>query len=140
VGSLLVIGPIDASQVEAGMPIVFQDPEIAGRLVTHRVVDRLPGSSVTFITQGDANATRDPFPVPARNVRGHVLWHITVLGSVMDFLQWPRSFLLLVVVPLVVMVFGEGWGRWRRARVAGLTPAVADGLIAVTNRDLSRLD
>jgi len=118
VGSLLVIGPLDAGQVALGMPIVFDDPELQGRLVTHRVIDRVPGTTVSFITQGDANATRDPVPVPARNIRGHVLWHISGLGNVMDYLQWPRSFILLVALPAAVLLIGEVRSRMRRPKDA----------------------
>jgi signal peptidase len=104
VGSLVVVGPLNASQVEVGMPIVFEDPQLPGRLVTHRVIGQLAGDPISFVTQGDANTVRDPFAVPARQVRGHVLWHVSHLGNLMDFLQWPRSFLILVVVPAALLV------------------------------------
>ena len=132
VGSLLVIAPIDASRVEVGMPIVFEDPDSFGRLVTHRVVDRVPGTAASFLTQGDANATRDPFPVPARNVRGQVLWHIPGLGTVMDYLQWPNSFVLLVLLPAALMLLGEARSRSTRSKERpGPTPAVSQRLSAI---------
>lgn len=115
VGSLLVIAPLDASQVELGMPIVFEDPDLPGRLVTHRVVGRVPGDANAFLTQGDANAVPDPFPVPARLVRGHVMWHVSHLGNAMDLLVWPRSFLLLIVLPASLLVASELIGRVRRS-------------------------
>jgi signal peptidase len=99
VGSLVVIGPVDAADVEGGMTVAFQDPADPARLVTHRVVALAPGAELAFVTKGDANATSDPRPVPARYIRGRALWHVTYLGVVMDWLQWPRSFLLLVVAP-----------------------------------------
>jgi hypothetical protein len=54
--------------------------------------------------------------VPARLVRGRVLWHVTVLGTVLDWLQWPRSFLLLVVLPAALLAALE-----LRNRRIGLT-------------------
>jgi len=114
IGSLLVIGSIDASAVEVGMPIVFDDPREPGHLVVHRVVARAPGESLQFITQGDANARRDPAPVPARMVRGRVLWQVSRLGTLLDWLQWPRSFVLLVVLPGAAL--GLDWWRSRRRR------------------------
>jgi len=128
VGSLLVVGPIDASQVEPGMAVVFEDPRVSGRIVTHRVVSRAPGDTLQFWTQGDANAIQDPFPVPARLVRGRVLWHVDYLGSLMTYLRWPRSFLLLVVFPGLLLVVSEWRGRQRAAsdqRRAGEGPEVA---------------
>jgi len=138
VGSLLVIGPLNANQVEVGMPIVFDDPEVPGRLVTHRVVDRAPGTSLAFITQGDANATRDPFPVPARNVRGEVLWHVAGLGTVLNYLQWPTSFVLLVVIPGGVLLLSEVRSRLRRREDPGPTAALNQRLVAISTDDQPR--
>jgi signal peptidase len=115
VGSLLVTAQVDPTQVEIGMPIVFEDPREAGRLVTHRVVGVAPGAELAFLTRGDANATNDAAPVPARLVRGRVLWHVNVLGAVLDWLQWPRSFVLLVLVPAAILAVFE-WRSRRRPR------------------------
>lgn len=107
VGSLLVTGQIDAAEVEPGMAVVFEDPGQPGRIVAHRVVSVATGSSLAFVTQGDANASRDPKPVPARLVRGRVLWSVSQLGTVMDWLQWPRSFIVLVLFPLGLLGISE---------------------------------
>src|SRR5689334_978023 len=120
VGSLVVVGPVDPADVEVGMAIAFRDPADATRLVTHRVVGLAPGAELAFITKGDANATADPVPVPARLVRGRALWHVTYLGTVMDWLQWPRSFLLLVVIPSAALLLLEV-----RARLPRLRPQAA---------------
>jgi signal peptidase len=108
-GSLVVVGPVDPADVEIGMAIAFQDPDDPTRLVAHRVVSIAPGDALAFTTKGDANATADAAPVPARFVRGRVLWGVTYLGTLMDWLQWPRSFVVLVVVPCVLLAFVE----WR---------------------------
>jgi signal peptidase I len=123
VGSLLVVGQIDAADVEPGMAITFEDPSEPGRLITHRVERLAPGDALAFITHGDGNATADPLPVPARLVRGRVLWSVTYLGSVMDWLQWPRSFIALVVVPAVLLVALELRSRRRSSAVPGLKGA-----------------
>ena len=122
VGSLLVIGQIDAAGVEPGMAIVFEDPRQPGRLVAHRVVGVAPGSELAFVTQGDANASRDPSPVPARMVRGRVLWSVTLLGTAMEWLQWPRSFLVLVLLPLALLAVAEVRARRGAARRRALSP------------------
>lgn len=114
VGSLLVVGQIDASQVQAGMPIVFEDPLEPGRIVTHRVVGPVPEDASAFHTRGDANAAADPTAVPARLVRGRVLWSVSGLGAVLDWLKWPNGFLLLVGLPALVLLATELRPRLRR--------------------------
>jgi signal peptidase len=114
VGSLLVTAQIDPTDVEVGMPIVFEDPREPGRLVTHRVVGMAPGTDLGFLTRGDANATNDPSPIPARLVRGRVLWGVTVLGAILDWLQFPRSFVVLVLLPGLALL----WLEWRQRRAA----------------------
>jgi signal peptidase len=121
IGSLVVVAPVDPADVEVGMAIAFQDPDDAARLVTHRVAAIGSGADLSFITKGDANATADPKPVPARLIRGRALWHVTYLGTVMDWLQWPRSFLLLVLAPAVLLALSELRVRRRGRR---LEPAV----------------
>ena len=118
VGSLVVVGQIDAGAVEPGMAITFEDPSHPGRVVTHRVERLAPGAALAFITHGDANAAADPIPVPARLVRGRVLWSVSYLGSLMDWLQWPRSFVLLVAVPAGFLAWLEWRDRRRRGKPA----------------------
>lgn len=116
VGSLLVTAQVDPTDVSIGMPLIFEDPREPGRLVTHRVVGLAPGTELAFLTRGDANVTNDASPIPARLVRGRVLWHVTLLGAVLDWLQWPRSFVLLVVIPALALAWLELRSRWVRRR------------------------
>jgi signal peptidase I len=102
IGSLFVVEPIDASEARVGMAVVFEDPQIPGRVLTHRVVARVSANSLQFWTQGDGNAHRDVFPVPARLIRGRVRWKVTHLGGPMMWLRWPRAFILLVLSRLSV--------------------------------------
>lgn len=122
VGSLLVVEPLDASAVRPGMVITYTDPAEPGRLVTHRVLRPVPGEALAFHTQGDANITPDPLPVPARMVRGKVVRHVSHVGAAVRWLEWPRGFLLLVVGPALGLVLTEvvAWRRRRSRR--GLPP------------------
>lgn len=107
VGSLLVMSSVDPADVEPGMAIAFEDPALPGRLVTHRVIARVPGDQIRFWTKGDANTARDPLPVPASNVRSRVLWHVPQLGTLTGFIQWPWSAVLLIGVPSVLLAASE---------------------------------
>src|SRR6478735_9655592 len=71
-GSLALVAPIDAADVEAGMAIVFTDPLDPTRLIAHRAVKQLPGDPPAWQTKGDANVDVDSLPVHAGMVRGRV--------------------------------------------------------------------
>jgi signal peptidase len=121
VGSLLVTAAVDPADVEPGMAIVFEDPRTTGRLVTHRVATLAPGDALAFITRGDANLSTDITPVPAQLVRGRVFWQVTHLGTLLDWLQWPRSFVLLVLGPGLALIALELHERRRRDRNSAAT-------------------
>jgi signal peptidase I len=123
VGSLLVVESIDASQVRPGMAVTFDDPAQPGRLVTHRVISQRVGDTFFFDTQGDANVSPDPFPVPARSIRGRVMWDVPLLGYAVDFLRWPRGFILLVVIPGLALATTEAFALRRRRTPVALTSA-----------------
>ncbi len=107
VGSLVVIRPVNPSDIRVGTPIAFV-PDDGRELVTHRVVEVLQQQSgLAFRTKGDANATADPNPVPARAVRGRAAWAVPQLGRLVHWLAWPRGFVLLVVLPAFVLLVSE---------------------------------
>ena len=114
VGSLLVVEPVDASQVRPGMAVTYADPVGGGRLVTHRVVQRAPGERLAFLTQGDANAFLDPVPVEGREVRGRVRSHVPALGSLLHALRWPRNAIVLIGLPVLILAVSEVVGRGGR--------------------------
>jgi len=123
VGSLLVTAQIDASDVRAGMAIVFEDPLEPGHIVTHRAIGPVPEDASAFHTRGDANAVPDPAAVPARLVRGKVLWSVSGLGAVLDWLKWPNGFVLLVGVPGMFLLASELRRRISITRRPNPTPA-----------------
>ena len=116
-GSLAVVEPIDASDVRAGMTIVFEDPSGRGRLVAHRAVKRLPGDgSPVWQTKGDANAEPDAYPVHAPAIRGRVRWAIPHLGGIASALYSPLTALVLVGAPLALLAATEVAAVRRRRR------------------------
>jgi hypothetical protein len=81
----------------------------------------MTGAGTTCVDESTRKA--DPAPVPARLVRGRVLWHVTVLGVVLDWLQFPRSFVLLVVAPGFALL----WLEWRQLGARRRAPASPAG-------------
>ena len=57
-------------------------------------------------------------PVGPEQVRGRVLWSVTHLGNVMDWLQWPRSLVLVIVPAVLLLLQGRLGGTTRPATVA----------------------
>jgi signal peptidase I len=104
VGSTVIVRPRPVSEIHAGDIITFTDREegtTATRVVTHRVVEVLPGPA--FRTKGDANNAADVRPVAAADVHG-VLWYdVPLVGWLKDrLISWAGLFLALGVALLVV--------------------------------------
>ncbi len=116
-GSLAVVEPIDASDMEPGITIVFEDPTHRNRLVAHRVLRLMPGSAPAWETQGDANAEPDAFPVQARDIQGRVRWAIPALGALVTAVRGPQAVALLVGLPLLILLVSEV-RDWRRRALA----------------------
>jgi signal peptidase len=106
-GSLAVVDPLDPSEVRAGMTIVFEDPQVRGRLEAHRVVKRLPAEFPIWQTKGDANAEADPFPVPASSIRGRVRWAIPFLGRAASHVRSAAGAIVLVGAPFAALIVTE---------------------------------
>jgi len=118
-GSLLVSQSVDPSEVRAGMVVAFVHPEDRSQVVSHRVVrvvERRDG--LFFRTRGDANRVADSHLVPSSDVRSRVRWHVPDLGTAVRWLAWPRGFVLLVLVPVVLLIGGEARDLLRRRRGA----------------------
>lgn len=122
IGSLLVASPIDASEVESGMVVTFQDPNPGreGTLTTHRIirVKRDQRGNVSFITKGDANNDRDTYPVPAENIRARIRWGIPKLGDLLWSLRGPWGLVVFIGIPFVLFAMSELLAR-RKARRGG---------------------
>lgn len=129
-GSLVLVSPIDASEVRPGMVIVFLDPADRSRLVAHRVVSQVPGHVPAFRTRGDANLTDDPYPVYPDAIRGRVRWGITGLGTVVSALTSWWGSLLLIGVPAGTLIGTELYDYRRRRTTAESSSADAPPPVA----------
>ncbi len=105
-GSVIAVQPVSAASVQAGDVVSFRRP--SGPPITHRVLEvQGTGSSVTFITKGDANEDIDPNPIPASAVIGEVTAYVPHLGYVAHFMRQPLGFVLLVALPGFALLLGE---------------------------------
>jgi signal peptidase len=104
VGSTVVVRPASADRIAIGDIITFTDRQpgtTETRIVTHRVIEVLPGPA--FRTQGDANDAPDPHPVAAADVRGSYWYDVPLVGLVKDRLFSLVGLLYLAGIVLLVV-------------------------------------
>lgn len=99
-GTLIVVKPHDPATLGVGDAITFQkesgDPEV----VTHRIIESRRNSKgeTTFVTQGDANPSRDKNPVVAEQIRGKVWYSVPYLGYVNNVITGKQRAVMVTVV------------------------------------------
>lgn len=123
-GSLVLIQAAESYPV--GEVITYQRP---GEAVptTHRIVrDGLERGELVYYTQGDANESVDPQPVPRAAVLGRVAFAVPFLGFLLDFARQPLGFILLVGIPALFIVIEEGGVIWRELRKGRKEPETAE--------------
>jgi len=96
-GSLVVLTKADAEDVDVGDTITFDRPDGVSGTVTHRVVAIRDGA---FVTKGDANASPDPWLVPATGTQWRHRFDVPFLGYVFGWLAgtWARVALVVLAV------------------------------------------
>jgi signal peptidase I len=94
-GDIVVSMPISGHRVVPGQVALFDDPDHAGRLRFHRVIDVGPGHVLT--TKGDANASPDSTPVDPSAVHGVGVLRVPYLAYPIVWLREGR------LVPLAVV-------------------------------------
>jgi signal peptidase len=102
VGDVILVGPPPAT-LEEGMIITFQSGE--NELTTHRIVAIIDGNYLQ--TKGDANEGPDVDLVPLDKVKKAFIFRIPYLGYMGHFIRTPLGWLLLVITPASLIVFGE---------------------------------
>ncbi len=71
--------------------------------VCHRIVEILPGSPPSFVTQGDHLAQADSVVIPARDVVGRVGFSLPVAGRALPFLRSLAGLLICLIAPAVLV-------------------------------------
>jgi len=110
-----------ASTFEIGHVVAYEDPDLKGRVIIHRVLDRKDGR---LVTKGDANDFIDSFRPAEVDVLGRMWTRIPRVGSLAIWLRVPGH--AAVVTGLVVlMLIGFGPAREQPPREARSPPRVA---------------
>ena len=103
--SVIVVEPVDPADIRRGDVITFEQPDVPGRKVTHRVtaVAREDGRPA-FTTKGDNNDARDPWTVRYEDTAWRVHTHVPHIGWVMLQAQTRLARVFLVALPVLVML------------------------------------
>ncbi len=101
IGSVIVVK--NSSVYNNGDIITFKNS--GGTTTTHRIVASLPENN--YHTKGDANSTRDPFPVSQPNIIGKVVLHIPLVGYFSDFIRSKTGLIVTIFFPAFLVIFDE---------------------------------
>ena len=111
-GSIVVVKAF--SDYQAGDIITFGKDSKDQVPTTHRIVDiRIESGNPIYVTRGDANDTDDSKEVRKNEIIGRVLFHIPVLGYLIDFARQPLGFIVLIVLPAAIVIFDELHNVWK---------------------------
>lgn len=108
-GSFILVQEVDPAEVAMRDVLMFNsdDPSVPeGYPVTHRVVEIVENENGerVFITQGDANLTRDSYPVAQEDVIGVVVSSSPLIGDVIAFSQKPFIYPILIAFLLIDLI------------------------------------
>lgn len=103
-GSLVIYHKVEASQLKVGDIIVFQEPDSAGTMVTHRIYAiRTGAGGKYFVTKGDANAVPDDWQIPVSGSGWEASAHVPVVGYILWDIQSGWTRVLLIIVPALIL-------------------------------------
>lgn len=116
VGSLALVERVPSAQVRVRDVLTFADPGRPGRLVTHRVVEKVerPEGGVAYRTKGDANTHRDPWAIALPDDAGRLAFDVPYVGYALWYAKTreARTALVLVLAGLVLTLLLRA--IWRR--------------------------
>jgi signal peptidase len=113
-GSVAVTHPTSPRAIGVGDIIAYRSsPQSAP--VLHRVtaVEEDADGNRLFTTQGDANGTADPIPVPLAGSGDKMVYSVPYAGYVLGFAGTAAGRLAFIGVPVVLLVAGFVWEKLR---------------------------
>lgn len=103
-GSVVAVKPVRFEEINKDDIVTFND--IDGRIVTHRVLEKLEGK---LVTKGDANDAADSTPVSSDRVIGKVNYWVPYVGYFVEFCKSKAGLLIFLVIPGVYLVLSQAW-------------------------------
>ena len=107
VGTLVVMKPVDVSNIGVGNVVTYQLASGESTVVTHRVVAVGFDSDGTriFTTQGDANNGPDPKKVIPAQIKGELWYAVPHLGRVSNLIDNAQRHALSILVISGLLIY-----------------------------------
>jgi signal peptidase len=114
-GDVVAEERIAPHDLRSGDVVTFQDPNVSGRMITHRVRSvREQAGVYSVVTRGDANNTTERWTIPADGHLGRVRYRVTGAGYALAFTRGPLGIVVMVVIPALLLGGLELRRIWRR--------------------------
>ncbi len=106
-GSLVLVRRVPNAQLHIGDVVTYINPRNTQQTITHRIIELKPQAGLPgFITKGDANNSADQ-PILGGNVVGKVIWHVGVVGRIVNWSKTPLGLALLLGIPGIIIILDE---------------------------------
>ncbi len=146
-GTLVVVQPAEADEINLGDVITYQLESGKPEVVTHRVtaVGAAADGSPLFITRGDANDADDPEPVRPVQVVGKLWYAVPHIGWINNVVSGQaRAWALPVVVAGLfvygIVAIGLGFRDRRRAYAEAALEAASEAAESEAAEDRELVD
>lgn len=107
-GDMIVSQKTNTSSIAENDIVVFNDPSVTGKIITHRAVKiENKNNQRVITTKGDANNSADQWSLPMTSVLGKTVFSIPLIGYLVVFARQPAGFFLLVLLPGMVIIISE---------------------------------
>lgn len=103
-GSISVVLPTKAEELQPGSIIAFKSPEDSKSTILHRINSIKSKDPLIFETKGDYNNAPDSWEVSSMDVIGRYLFSIPLFGYAAAFMKKPLGFTLMVGIPALIFI------------------------------------
>ncbi len=113
-GDVVAAERVAPRDLRSGDIVTFEDPDVAGRMITHRVRStREHDGLVSVVTKGDANNTVERWTIPVDGQLGRVRYRVAHIGYALAFTRTPPGKLVLIALPALLLGIVELRRIWR---------------------------
>lgn len=140
--SYILVEKTSPEKIEVGDVIIFisDDPSIAGKYNTHRVVEII-GDHEEFVTKGDNNLVEDAYHARAEAVAGKYVKNLEFLSTLGRFLATRTGLIssISLVLSLTLLMFMPEMKRLRRKQDEELEKKHEEDIDALVALEVEKL-